>query len=111
MLACSDGTSIDAVQPDLEVEETVDFGDVQIGIDQPYALMVRNSGDGVLTVTDIERGNNFAGEGHEFAVSPVNFTLAPDQTQEVTVRFLPFVATEGLVRSSLKIVTNATNNG
>jgi hypothetical protein len=111
VLACSDGTSIDAVQPDLEVEETVDFGDVQIGIDQPYALMVRNSGDGVLTVTDIERGNNFAGEGHEFAVSPVNFTLAPDQTQEVTVRFLPFVATEGLVRSSLKIVTNATNNG
>ncbi len=110
-IACDGGTSIDAVQGDIEAEALVDFGDVQIGIDQPYTLVVRNSGDGVLTVTDIERGRNFAGEGHEFEVSPVDFVLAPNQTQDVTVRFLPFVSMDNPVRSSLTIRTNAVKDG
>lgn len=110
-LACDGGTSIDAVQADIDAESIVDFGDVQIGIDQPYALVVRNSGDGVLTVTDIERGADFAAEGHEFEVSPVSFVLAPNQTQDVTVRFLPFVAMERPVSSSMTIKTNNIKGG
>lgn len=111
LAACEDGTVVDNVQPDIETDALVDFGDVQIGIDQPLPLVVRNSGDGVITVTDIEPGDDFAVEGHEFSVSPRSFSLAPNQTQEVTVRFLPFVAMDRPVESSFTILTNASRSG
>lgn len=108
---CDDTPDVDVLSGDIEAVDRIDFGDVQVGIEQPFVLEVKNSGNGTIQVTDIDTGGGFAAEGHEFAVRPRTFALAPNQVQEVTVTFLPFVEMEDAVDSEFTIVTNATKDG
>jgi hypothetical protein len=78
--------------PRIEVEESVDFGDVEVGESQTRTVLIRNAGVGPLAVGSIDL------EGDGFSIvrdEAGGTTIAPGESAEVDVRFSPMSAYEG----------------
>ena len=115
LAACSDTTNVVAVKGALETQEEVDFRDVQVGIEMPYELVVKNVGDGSFSITGIEAGDGMCASDYEFKIdgSCEAQTLAdesinlPAQTaRTLRVTFQPFTAMENPVETSIRLLTN-----
>ncbi|MCA9552004.1 MAG: choice-of-anchor D domain-containing protein [Myxococcales bacterium] len=115
LAACSDTTNVVAVKGALETQEEVDFRDVQVGIEMPYELVVKNVGDGSFSITGIEAGDGMCASDYEFKIdgSCEAQTLAdksinlPAQTaRTLRVTFQPFTAMENPVEASIRLLTN-----
>ena len=52
-LGCGEET-VANLQGELQVQEPVDFGDVQVGLTVPFALKLENVGRAAVTITGIE---------------------------------------------------------
>ncbi len=78
----------------------LNFGSVQLNDSASQFIRVQNLGTGVLNVTGIT--NNVP----RFTVSPRSFSLGPQDTIRLTVKFKPIVA--GTLYDTLRFVSNAT---
>jgi hypothetical protein len=85
--------------PDIAVsEDTLDYGIVYNGYSLTDTLIVTNEGNDLLTVSDISSDNS------DYTVDVTNFTLDPDETQEVLVTFTP--STTGTITGTLTITSD-----
>ncbi len=99
LAGCNDDGSLTAVKGELETQELVDFGPVQVGILMPFELPVTNKGTGALSITNTTFGPGFTEQNYEFKLSENSFTLQPNQTKNLTVSFQPFASHEMPVES------------
>lgn len=80
---------------------SLNFGAVQLNDSATQFVRVQNLGTGTLTVTNIT--NTIP----RFTVAPRSFTLGPQDTVRLTVKFKPLVV--GTLSDTLKFVSNATS--
>ncbi len=102
LFACDDGGVV-RVKGELDAPETVDFGDVQIGIIQPVTIDIKNVGSAVVTVEQIEQ-TSFTGADYEFRLSETSFSLQAGQTKTLTLTFQAFEAMEQPIDASFRMV-------
>jgi hypothetical protein len=70
------------VQPNLTaIPDSLNFGAVEVGQQRQRSTLVRNSGGGTLTVTNVTSTNP------NYTATPTSFSLAAGDTQRVTVTF------------------------
>jgi hypothetical protein len=88
--------------PDIAAsEDTLDYGIVFTGYSATDTLIVTNEGNDLLTVSDISADND------DYAVDITNFTLNPEETQEVVVTFTP--SSLGTITGTLTIASDDPN--
>ncbi|MBX2990546.1 MAG: choice-of-anchor D domain-containing protein [Bacteroidetes bacterium] len=80
----------------------LDFGAVQLNDSATQFVRVQNLGTGSLSVTNITHANA------RFSVAPVSFTLGPQDTVRLTVKFKPVVL--GTLYDTLRFVSNAASS-
>ncbi|MCK6544713.1 choice-of-anchor D domain-containing protein [Myxococcota bacterium] len=90
--------------------DTIDFGDVQVGIAMTWDVVLKNSGDGAFSITSVELADSFSTTAYEFKLGDARFALAPQGTRNVSVSFLPYAEMEQAVESSFRIVTDIKAN-
>ncbi len=88
LVACDDGVEIVAQQAVLEVDDQLDFGQVQIGTTTSDRIFIKNSGDGVLRLNRPSRGNPWS-DAFTFDIEEASLIVAPDATVAVDVVFSP----------------------
>lgn len=75
-------TFVPPVSPNLSVSpDSLNFGSVEVGQQRQRSTLVRNSGAGTLTVTNVTSTNP------NYSATPTSFSLAANDTQRVTVTF------------------------
>lgn len=107
--ACDDGVAIDPLVFSLDVEPSVDFGDVPVGQIGSRTITVRNTGQSSFTVTSLEPGPGFSAPSHTFTAAPSGFTVVPGGSQVVGVSFQAFQVMADPVTSSFTVRTDAVN--
>ncbi|MDL1893681.1 choice-of-anchor D domain-containing protein [Sphingobacteriales bacterium CHB3] len=78
---------------------SLDFGAVQLNDSATQFVRVQNLGTGTLNVTNITHTNA------RFSVTPVSFSLGPQDTVRLTVQFKPLVV--GTLYDTLRFISNA----
>lgn len=104
--ACSDETGVVRASVELDAESPFDFGDVQVGLIARRELTVTNHGSSAVKITGIVPAADFENGTRIFGARSEPFTLAPSQSQTITVTFQALVATEAPERTSLRILTD-----
>jgi hypothetical protein len=89
------------------VSNRVDFGQVQVGYLQTRELVIKNSGDALLTVSKMEFDAQFTTGTWEFDVSEMSFQLGPSQEKLLIVSFQPFDDMPEPVSTVVKIFSDA----
>lgn len=113
--ACSDETGVVNLVGELQAEEVIDFADVQVGIQLPYDLVVKNTGAGAFQITGIEVPEGLCAQDYEFKIEDScdpqfllgkTYNIAPNTERVVRVSFQPFVAMENPAETSLRLRTS-----
>jgi hypothetical protein len=97
---------VSALHPKIQVEQSIDFGDVQVGILQPYTLEVKDATNGVFQVTNIQTADTFTSNDYEFKVSETNFVVQAGSPKKLLVTFQPFTVMADPAMSSFTILTD-----
>ena len=115
LAACSDETGVVTLKGILETQELVDFQDVQVGIQMPQELVVKNAGDGSFSITGIEVPEGLCATDYEFmvegscdaqALATKVINLPANTERALRLTFQPYTAMENPVESSFRLITD-----
>src|SRR5262245_23895151 len=90
MIGGCDDENLTRVAGELELERTIDFGDVQIGIEKTIQLELKNSGGARVIVESIDTDPTFTAEQYDFRVKHDGFTVQPSEVLQLEIGFRPF---------------------
>jgi hypothetical protein len=105
----ADTGKLGQLRGDLQTMSVIDFGDVQVGVVMPYALVLANKGNGALTVTAITPAQDFATADYAFSVANQPLPFAPNESKTLAVTFQPETVTMAPVESHFVIQTDVSD--
>jgi hypothetical protein len=94
LAGCNEELDLGRVEGLLELPEYIDFGDVQIGVTASETLTLQNKGTGAVVVARFKAGPELSGSAYQFILPQDGLTVSAGRSEEVSVRFQPFQASE-----------------
>lgn len=103
---CSSDVTVSQLKGKAELPELLDFKDVQVGILASLDLTIKNSGNGVFSVTRIDLADTFSSGSYEFKAPVAPFSLSPATSKTLPVTFQPFSTQMEPVESTITLHTD-----
>ncbi len=105
VFGCDDG-SLSRLKGELDLERTVDFGAVQVGILKTVRLPISNVGGTSMQIERIDVDGTLSGDRYEFRVDTSGFTVQPGGMTQLELGFRPFEAADEPYQTELVLKTD-----
>lgn len=96
LAACNDDGTIVEREPNIVIDDdSIDFGDVQVGTTVTRNILIRNDGDFPLSLTSVSRAEPFD-ESYDFEINQMS--VVPGGAAQISIAFAPDVLGEKFAR-------------